>query len=64
MLLLSRRVGETICIGDDITVTVTRCHGNQVRLAIQAPNSVEIHREEIYKRVKAERAARAASPAS
>ena len=57
MLILSRRVGETIMIGDNITVTVLGVQGSQIRIGINAPGDVSIHREEIYKRIKAEEAA-------
>ncbi len=51
MLILTRRVGETIIINDNIHVTVLAAKGNQLRLGIEAPTDVEIHREEIYKRI-------------
>ena len=54
MLVLSRRLGETLCIGDDIKVTVLGANGSQVRLGIAAPKKVTVHREEVYKRIKAE----------
>lgn len=53
MLILTRRVGETIRINDDISVTVLGVAGQQVRLGITAPASVEVHREEIYQRIQA-----------
>jgi carbon storage regulator len=52
MLILSRRTGETICIGDDIEVTVLEVRGNQVRFGITAPKEVAVHREEVYERIK------------
>ena len=55
MLILTRRVGETIMIGDDVRVTVLDVKGNQVRIGITAPKDVTVHREEIYKRIQAEK---------
>jgi carbon storage regulator len=55
MLILTRRVGESLMIGNDVTVTVLGVNGNQVRLGVNAPKNVEVHREEIYERVQAER---------
>ncbi len=52
MLILTRRVGETLMVGDDVQVTVLSVQGNQVRIGIQAPENVSVHREEIYKRIK------------
>ncbi|TDV67854.1 carbon storage regulator CsrA [Pseudomonas sp. LP_7_YM] len=54
MLILTRKVGESINIGDDITVTILGVQGSQVRLGINAPKNVSVHREEIYKRIQAE----------
>jgi carbon storage regulator CsrA len=51
MLILTRRVGETLMIGDEITVTVLGVKGNQIRLGVNAPKSVAVHREEIYARI-------------
>ncbi|MAM71818.1 MAG: carbon storage regulator [Gammaproteobacteria bacterium] len=52
MLILTRRVGETLMIGDDVTVTVLGVKGNQVRIGVNAPKDVAVHREEIYDRIK------------
>jgi carbon storage regulator len=54
MLVLSRRLGETLIIGDDIKITVLGISGNQVRLGIAAPKNVSVHREEVYRRIQDE----------
>ena len=55
MLILTRRVGETLMIGDDVTVTVLGVKGNQVRIGVNAPRDVAVHREEIYERIRLEK---------
>jgi carbon storage regulator len=54
MLILTRRVGETVMIGNDVTVTILGVKGNQVRVGVNAPRDVAVHREEIYERIKRE----------
>lgn len=56
MLILTRRIGETVIIGDDVKITVLEVQGSQVRLGISAPREVEVHREEIYRRIQKEKA--------
>jgi carbon storage regulator len=60
MLILTRRAGETVMIGSDITITVLGVKGNQVRIGINAPKDVAVHREEIYERIKIEQSAKGA----
>ncbi len=55
MLILTRRSGETLVIGDNVTISVLGIRGNQVRLGINAPKDVSVHREEIYQRIQAEK---------
>lgn len=55
MLILTRRVGETLMIGDEVTITVLGVKGNQVRIGVNAPKDVAVHREEIYQRIQSER---------
>lgn len=61
MLILTRRVGETLMVGDDVTVTVLGVKGNQVRIGVNAPKDVSVHREEIYLRIQNETHSKRAS---
>jgi carbon storage regulator len=54
MLILTRRVGETIMVGDEVTVTVLGVNGNQIRIGIHAPREIAVHRKEVYERIQAE----------
>jgi carbon storage regulator len=54
MLILSRRVGETVKVGENISITVLSIKGNQVRIGVDAPKEIAVHREEIYQRIKIE----------
>jgi len=55
MLILTRRAGETLMVGDDVTITVLGVKGNQVRIGVNAPKHVSVHREEIYQRIQREK---------
>ena len=63
MLILTRRVGESVVIGEDVTVTVLGVKGNQVRIGINAPKTVAVHREEIFERIKREQSEEKPRPA-
>lgn len=62
MLILTRRVGETVMIGNEVTVTVLGVKGNQVRIGVNAPKDVAVHREEIYERIRREEDQEGKSP--
>ena len=61
MLILTRRAGETVMIGGDVTITVLGVKGNQVRIGINAPKDIAVHREEIYERIQSEQAGNSAA---
>ena len=63
MLILTRRVGETVVIGNNVTVTVLGVKGNQVRLGVKVPKDISVHREEIFERIQAEQKEQASAPA-
>lgn len=64
MLILTRRVGESLMIGDEVNVTVLGVRGNQVRIGVNAPKDVAVHREEIYDRIQKEQSDDVSSEAS
>ncbi len=62
MLILTRRIGETLMVGDDVIVTILGVKGNQVRIGVNAPKEVAVHREEIYQRIQKEQDGGSESP--
>ena len=64
MLILTRRVGERLIIGDDVTITILSIKGNQIRIGIDAPREVKVHREEVFQRIQKEREALSVVPST
>ena len=64
MLILTRSAGETLMIGDDVSITVLGVKGNQVRIGVNAPKHVSVHREEIYQRIQREKSGQPADAAA
>ena len=62
MLILTRRIGETLMVGDNVAITVLGVKGNQVRIGVNAPKEVSVHREEIYQRIQREKGQEGVSP--
>ncbi|MBI3896760.1 MAG: carbon storage regulator CsrA [Gammaproteobacteria bacterium] len=56
MLTITRRIGQSICVGNNVRITVLRTNGNQIRIGVDAPKEVPVHREEVYERIKQKRA--------
>jgi len=63
MLILTRRIGETLMVGDEVTVTVLGINGNQVRIGVDAPKHISVHRQEIYQKIQAEKRQRSTEEA-
>lgn len=61
MLILTRRIGETLMVGDDVEVTVLGVNGNQVRIGVEAPKDIAVHREEVYQRIQREKSGKSPS---
>jgi carbon storage regulator len=64
MLILTRKVGEKLIIGEDVSVTILSLKGNQIRIGIDAPRSIKVHREEVYERIQKERETLSVVPAT